>query len=431
MSDPTLDPDLKAFVPVAPGSDFPIQNLPFGIFSTADTPTPRPGVAIGEDIVDMQVLEATGLLGSRADGAPLLFDGSTLNRFMEAGPRTWRHVRRTLSAMLADSNESLQRSEIREHAIVPRNEARMHVPADIRDYTDFYSSREHATNVGTMFRGPDNALMPNWVHLPVGYHGRSSSIVIDGTPVRRPLGQVKPDDGAPRLAASRLLDIELEMGFFVGPGNELGTSIPVELAEDHIFGMVLVNDWSARDIQKWEYVPLGPFLGKSFATTVSPWIVTLDALAPFRIQRPEQDPEPLPYLRSTGQTAFDIGLEVLLRPTGATDYDRIIQSNTRFLYWDIRQHLAHHTVNGCNARPGDLMASGTISGPDPESYGSLLERTWRGTKPLALSGGRKRTFLEDGDSVVLRAVARGERYNVGFGQAEGTVLPARRNTAES
>jgi fumarylacetoacetase len=421
--DPTVDPALASFVDVHRDSHFPIQNLPFGIFSTADDPMPRTGVAIGEHILDIRLIEHAGLLIlPELRGMPL-FGGSTLNPFMAAGPKAWRTVRARISNLLTASNDELRSAEILGHALVLQRHARMYVPADIGDYTDFYSSREHATNVGTMFRGAENALMPNWLHLPVGYHGRSSSIVIDGTPVVRPAGQVKPDDGPPEHAPSAQLDIELEMGFLVGPGNPLGTPIPVDRAEEHIFGLVLVNDWSARDIQKWEYVPLGPFLGKNFATTVSPWVVVLDALAPFRVQGPVQDPEPLPYLRSIGRRGFDIELEVLLRPDGTATYDNIIQSNARFLYWDIRQQLAHHTVNGCNTRSGDLMASGTISGPTPESFGSLLERTWRGTNPLRLSNGAERRFLEDGDSVILTGAARGPHYNVGFGQAEGTVAP--------
>jgi len=300
----------------------------------------------------------------------------------------------------------------------------MELPAVVGDYTDFYSSREHATNVGTMFRGAENALMENWLHLPVGYHGRSSSLLVSGRPVRRPHGQLKPDDGPPIHAASKLLDFELEMGFFVGPGNDLGTSISTRDAADHIFGMVLVNDWSARDIQKWEYVPLGPFLGKSFATTLSPWVVTLEALEPFRVEGPVQDPPPLDYLRSPGPSAFDIQLEVGIRPPRAESVDIVCRSNMKYLYWSMYQQLAHHTVNGCNARPGDLMASGTISGPEPESYGSMLELSWRGTRPLTLSDGTERRFIQDGDSVVMRGWAQGAGYRVGFGRAEGTVLPA-------
>jgi fumarylacetoacetase len=304
------------------------------------------------------------------------------------------------------------------------DEVAMHLPAEIGDYTDFYSSREHATNVGIMFRGPENALMPNWLHLPVAYHGRASSIVVSGTPVRRPKGQLKPDDQPPVFGASRLLDFELEMGFFVGPGNDLGTSIKADEAGDAIFGFVLVNDWSARDIQKWEYVPLGPFLGKNFATTISPWVVPLDALEPFRVQGPVQDPTPLEYLQTAGEWAFDVDLEVAIRPAGTSEEITVSRSNAKHLYWNVCQQLAHHTSGGCNTRPGDLMASGTISGPDAGSYGSLLELTWRGARPLDLGDGSEYRFIRDGDAVVLRGWAAGAGFRIGFGEASGEVLPA-------
>ena len=299
------------------------------------------------------------------------------------------------------------------------------LPVDIGDYTDFYSSREHATNVGSMFRDPDNALLPNWLHLPVGYHGRASSVVVSGTEVRRPMGQTQNGDAPPTFGPSRLLDFELELGFFTGPGNALGEPIPVEQAADHIFGFVLVNDWSARDIQKWEYVPLGPFLAKNFATSISPWIVTMDALEPFRCAGPVQDPEPLPYLRSQGPQAFDIHLEVGIQPEGAGEDDVVCRSNFRYMYWNVCQQLAHHTVTGCNVRPGDLMASGTISGPDKGSYGSMLELTWRGQHPLRLSDGSERKFLADGDTVVMRGRAEKDGLRIGFGEVSGRILPAR------
>ena len=306
----------------------------------------------------------------------------------------------------------------------------MHLPAEIGDYTDFYSSRQHATNVGTMFRGPENALMPNWLHLPVGYHGRASSVVLSGTEVVRPKGQQKPDDGAPVFGPSKLLDIELELGFFVGPGNELGSPIPIEDAREHIFGFVLVNDWSARDIQKWEYVPLGPFLGKSFATSISPWVVPTAALDPFRVAGEAQDasagnPEPLPYLRQSGERSLDIELAVKLKTAQMDEAETVARSNARYLYWSPEQQLAHHTVNGCNARPGDLMASGTISGETEDSYGSFLELTWRGTRPIQLPSGETRTFLADGDSVVLAGEAVRDGVRISFGEVEGTIAPAR------
>ncbi|RMI20619.1 MAG: fumarylacetoacetase, partial [Calditrichaeota bacterium] len=296
----------------------------------------------------------------------------------------------------------------------------------IGDYTDFYASKEHATNVGSMFRGKENALMPNWVWIPVGYHGRASSVVLSGTPIRRPVGQTKPEDSDhPVFGPSRLLDFELEMGFFVGPGNALGEPIPIEKAEEHIFGLVLVNDWSARDIQKWEYQPLGPFLAKNFATSISPWIVPLDALEPFRCPGPPQEPEPLPYLRQNQPGAFDIHLEVYLQSERMDSPTRICQTNFRYMYWSMAQQLTHHTITGCNLRPGDLMASGTISGPTPDSYGSMLELAWRGTRPVPISPGETRSFLHDGDTVVMTGWAQGNGYRVGFGELRGKILPAK------
>jgi fumarylacetoacetase len=301
----------------------------------------------------------------------------------------------------------------------------MLLPVDVGDYTDFYSSEHHARNVGTMFRGPENALQPNWKHLPVGYHGRASSVVLSGAEIRRPCGQTRPDDDAPPVyGPTNLLDFELEMGFFVGPGNPLGEPIAIDDTGDHIFGMVLVNDWSARDIQGWEYVPLGPFLGKSFATTISPWVVPMDALRPFRVAPPEQDPEPLDYLQGDGDAAYDIQLNVGLQTPSMDAPHTVCETNFRMMYWTMRQQLAHHTVNGCNARPGDLLASGTISGPTEDSYGSMLELSWRGSDPVALPNGETRTFLEDGDRVVMSGHAQGDGYRIGFGTAEGTVLPA-------
>ena len=301
----------------------------------------------------------------------------------------------------------------------------MHLPAQVGDYTDFYSSRYHAENVGRMFRGAENALPPNWLHMPLAYHGRASSLVVSGTPVCRPNGQTRPGNaGPPQFGPSRALDFELEMGFFVGPGNALGEPIPVSQAYRHIFGFVLVNDWSARDIQRWEYQPLGPFLGKNFATTVSPWVVTLDALEPFICDGPAQDPPPLPYLSSKNHWTYDIDLEVQFQSAAMAAPATICRSNFRHLYWNVCQQLAHHTVNGCNVRPGDLLASGTISGPTPDSYGSLLELAWSGAQPLDLPDGTQRAFLEDGDTVILTGCCQGDGYRVGFGEALGTVLPA-------
>jgi fumarylacetoacetase len=308
--------------------------------------------------------------------------------------------------------------------LAPKAEVEMLLPADIGDYTDFYSSREHATNVGTMFRGADKALQPNWLYLPVAYHGRASSVIVSGTDVRRPCGQSKPDGAAaPLFGPSRALDFELEMAAFIGPGNELGRSIPISTAEKHLFGMVLLNDWSARDIQAWEYVPLGPFLAKNFATSISPWVVPMEALSPFRTAAPRQDPPPLPYLHSDDRATYDIHLEVYLQDEKMTQPQRICTSNFKFLYWTLAQQLAHHSITGCNLRPGDLLASGTISGPTPDSYGSMLELAWRGSRPLNV-GGESRTYLQDGDRVTMTAWCQGDGYRVGFGEVTARILPA-------
>ncbi len=423
--DPTHDPRLKSWVPVPAGSDFPIQNLPFGVFRPPGG-RPRVGTAIGGMALDLSRLHAAGLF----DGTPVagenLFDRDALNDFMAAGPTAWSAVRERLSRLLSEEEARLRDDALlRKEALFDRSEVEMLLPSRIGDYTDFYSSLEHATNMGRMFRDPDNALLPNWKHIPVGYNGRASSVVVSGTGIRRPCGQTKADDAdAPSYGPSRLLDIELEMGFFTGPGNALGDPIPLGATRDHIFGMVLVNDWSARDIQKWEYVPLGPFLGKSFGTSISPWVVTLDALEPFRVQAPAQDPPVLPYLRGAADGAYDIELEVWLRAAGLEEPVRIAATNFRGMYWTIFQQLAHQTVNGTNVRPGDLYASGTVSGPDESSFGSLLELTWRGTKPIPLPDGTSRKFLQDGDAIVLRGGCRGDGYRVGFGEVSGTILPA-------
>ena len=425
MTDDTTRPDLTSFVDVAPDGHFPIQNLPYGVFRPASGGPARVGVAIGEMVLDLSVLEERGLFDDDILRGQRPFSQPSLNRFLAMGRPAWRPARAAISRLLRAETATLRDDAgLRAHAFHRQREVTLLLPADIGDYTDFYSSREHATNVGTMFRGPENALQPNWLHLPVGYHGRASSVVVGGTDVRRPCGQLKPDDGPPVFGSSRLLDFELEMGFFVGAGNPLGMPIPIDRAEEHIFGLALVNDWSARDIQKWEYVPLGPFLGKNFATTVSPWIVPLDALEPFRCAGPVQDPVPLPYLRPPGDGAFDVHLEVTLQTGRMAEPFTVCRSNTRYLYWSMAQQLAHHTVGGCNVRPGDLMASGTISGPGEERYGSLLERSWRGTKPIPLPGGEERTFLRDGDRVVMTAWAQGDGYRVGFGEAAGRILPA-------
>lgn len=416
---------LRSFVQVSPQSHFPIQNLPFGVFRRRTGNDPAVGVAIGEFVLDLSTLEHGKLLDI-SYGGETVFDGSSLNRFMSMGPRTWRETRTTLTKLLRDDEPALRDNvRLRDRALVPMHDVEMLLPVEIGDYTDFYSSREHATNVGVMFRGKENALQPNWLHLPVGYHGRGSSIVVSGTDMRRPHGQIKPDDAdAPMYSASKNLDFELEMGFFIGPGNPLGRPVPIDTAMDHIFGMVLVNDWSARDIQKWEYVPLGPFLGKNFGTSISPWVVTMDALEPFRVAGPKQIPQPLPYLRSTGDLGYDVKLEVWLQTARMETPQRITATNFRHMYWNIAQQLAHHTVNGCNLRTGDLLASGTISGPTPESVGSMLELAWKGTKPIKLPGGETRAFLADGDRVTMTAWCEGHGYRVGFGEVTGKILPA-------
>lgn len=427
--DPTAPPE-RSFVASAQGSPFPIQNLPFGAFSTDDRPAPRLGVAIGDEILDLAALEAAGRLDLPALGDARPLGGPTLNPLLALGPPAWSALRRRIARLLAADEPELQAdAALRARALVPRAGARMHLPVAIGDYTDFYASREHATNVGTMFRGPDNALLPNWLHLPVGYHGRASSVVVSGTPVRRPLGQTKaPDAAAPSFGPTRQLDFELELGVFVGPGNAQGEPIPIAGADDHLFGMVLLNDWSARDVQAWEYVPLGPFLAKNFATTISPWVVPMAALAPFRVPGPAQDPEPLPYLRAAGPGAYDIRLEARLRTARmraeGIDPVAIARTNARHLYWDFRQQLAHHTITGCPLRPGDLLGSGTISGPEREARGSLLELAWRGAEPLRLPTGEARAFLEDGDELVLAGWCAGDGYRIGFGEAAGVVLPA-------
>jgi fumarylacetoacetase len=419
------DPSLKSFIEVAPDCHFPIQNLPFGIFSTGADPAPRVGVAIGDLILDLAVLEDSGLLTADPTGSRV-FNRPSLNAFIALSQAIWRETRACISDLLRHDNPRLREDlDLRAQALVPIEGARLHLPVEIGGYTDFYSSKEHATNVGMMFRDPKNALLPNWLHLPVGYNGRASSVVVSGTPVRRPNGQIKaPNAESPSFGPSAKLDMELETAFIVGEGNALGEPIAVGEAERHIFGMVLMNDWSARDIQQWEYVPLGPFNAKTFATSISPWVVTLDALEPFRVEGPAQDPVPLPYLRQSGKVSVDLHLEVALMPEGAAEPTTVSRTNFRHMYWSMAQQLAHHTVSGCNMRVGDLMGSGTISGPESDSFGSLLELTWNGQKPLALTGGGGRSFLEDGDDVIITGWCQGDGYRVGFGEVTGRVAPA-------
>ena len=415
-------PAQRSFVPVEPDSPFPIQNLPYGIFSTSTHPIPRAGVAIGGYVLDLAALEERGLLSVQSQG---LFAHSSLNAFMAAGRTVWQSVRRQLRHLLDQATAALQHDSAQlSEALVPMETVTLHRPAQIQDYTDFYASREHATNVGALFRGPENALPPNWLHLPIGYHGRASSIIESSHDIRRPCGQTKTPDGDPVFGPSRRLDFELELGLFIGPGNSLGSPIPVENALDHVFGFVLLNDWSARDIQKWEYAPLGPFLGKSFATTISPWVVTLDALEAFRCPAPVQDPLPLDYLRESARATWDIHLEVGIQTRRLKAPHLVCRSNLRHLYWTAAQIIAHHTCNGCNLQTGDLLATGTISGPGEAAYGSLLEMTAGGTRAIVLPSGETRTFLEDHDRVRMTGWAQGDGYRVGFGECMATVLPA-------
>jgi fumarylacetoacetase len=425
MSSHIVDTSLRSFIEVEESSHFPIQNLPYGVFRPSGGGPPRVGVAIGDFVVDLAVLEEENLFDHADLRASKPFSRASLNTFMGLGRDAWRSARSSLIDLLKSGSTTIADNEsLRTRAILPMDSVEMMLPVEVGDYTDFYSSREHATNVGTMFRGADNALMPNWLHLPVGYHGRSSSVIVSGEPIRRPCGQLKPDDSAPTYGPSRLLDFELEMGFFTGTETKLGEPVAIDRADEHIFGMVLVNDWSARDIQKWEYVPLGPFLGKSFATSISPWVVTMDALEPFRCSGPDQAPEPLPYLKQPRMSTFDINLEVSIMPESKDAATVVCRSNFKYLYWSVYQQLAHHTVNGCNIRPGDLMASGTISGPDKSSFGSMLELTWRGTEPIEMPDGSTRKFIQDGDTVIMTGWCEGDGFRVGFGDVDAEILPA-------
>jgi fumarylacetoacetase len=411
---------MRSFIDVAPDSHFPIQNLPFGIFKPLNG-EPRAGVAIGELILDLAVVEEAGHFGQQR-----VFENDSLNAFMALGRPAWKKTREIIENLLAENVSTLRDdAELRARAFHRQSDITMQLPARIGDYTDFYSSFHHAHNVGTMLRGPENALMPNWKWLPVAYHGRASSVVVSGTDMRRPRGQIKaPDSSAPIFAASRSFDFELETAFFIGPGNEQGEPIPIERAEDHIFGFVLMNDWSARDIQTWEYQPLGPFLAKNFCTSISPWIVTLEALDPFRKKLPPQDPPPLEYLKRENDFTFDIQLEARLQSSKMTESQTITRTNFQNLYWSAAQQLAHHTVNGCNLQPGDLLASGTISGPTEKSRGCMLELTWRGANPLKLCNGEIRKWLEDGDVLTITGWCEGDGYRVGFGEVSGKISAA-------
>jgi fumarylacetoacetase len=440
MIDRTHRPDAVSWVASAadPGTDFPLQNLPFGVFTRrASGEAPRVGVAIGDVILDVCACAKAGLLAAAAEGPARACAEPSLNALMALGRADCTALRHAVFQLLdAEAPDADQTQDLVAPFLVPQADADLHLPAEVGDYTDFYASVHHATNVGTMMR-PDNPLLPNYKHVPIGYHGRASSLVVSGTPVRRPWGQIKPDGAdVPSFGPSRRLDYELEVGVFIGPGSTLGRPVPIQAIEGHFFGVCLVNDWSARDIQAWEYQPLGPFLAKNFATTVSPWVVTMDALEPFRLApaaRPDGDPQPLPYLvgpddRARG--AIDVSLDVSISSAMMRDAGRppcrLSTSNLRSLYWTLGQMATHHTSNGCNLRPGDLLASGTVSGPTKDARGCLLELTWRGSEPITLPTGEARRFLEDGDEVIFRGWCRRPgAASIGFGECRGVVLPAR------
>jgi fumarylacetoacetase len=409
----------KMWFPVSANTEFSLYNLPFGIFS-AKGRSPRIGVALGEHIIDLRALAKRGVFDDL--GFPVsTLNKSRLNDFAALGARPRQQVRQRLQDIFSAPRHALAAHQ--QEFMVAQSAAAMHLPVHIGDYTDFYSSEDHATNVGKMFRDPANALLPNWKHLPVGYHGRASSIAISGTNFRRPKGQTRPDDNAPPVfGPTQRLDFELEMAAIIGQPSALGDSIAADAAEDHIFGFVLFNDWSARDIQKWEYVPLGPFLAKNFFSSISPWVVTPEALEPFRMVGPVQQPAVLPYLQCTGAHHFDVPLSVSVLAGGQETL--IVRSNFKYLYWSVAQQIAHHTVNGCNLNPGDVLASGTISGPTPDSFGSMLELTWGGQQPLTLSDGSVRKFIQDGDTVIMRATAEKGAVKIGFGEVRNTALPA-------
>lgn len=417
------DPTRKSWLSVSDNSDFPIQNIPFGVFLTKEDVITT-GTRIGDYAIDMGALQQLGYFEG-IDLPDAMFLQDSLNDFISYGKKTWRQVRNRLSEIFEINNGQLRDNlKHREVVIFHVDDIEMLLPVQIGDYTDFYSSKEHATNVGKMFRDPENALLPNWLHIPVGYHGRSSTIVPSGVPVHRPMGQTLPADATtPVFGPSQLVDFELEMAFITTDANVMGENVPVREAEDYIFGMVVFNDWSARDIQKWEYVPLGPFLAKNFASSISPWIVTLDALEPFRVASPEQNPQPLPYLQQNGNHAFDIHLEVAIRPEN-TEETVVSRSNFKYMYWTMAQQLAHHTSNGCRVNSGDMMGSGTISGPTEDSFGSMLELTWGGKNPLTMHDGSVRKFINDNDTVIIRGFCKNDAVRIGFGECSSKLLPA-------
>lgn len=416
------DPTRKSWIEVLDNSDFPIQNIPFGVFLTKDDVITI-GTRIGNFAIDMGFLQQLNYF----EGIELtddMFMQDTLNDFISDGRKTWRLVRNRLAELFDINNPELRDNiEHKDLIIFKIEDVEMLLPVQIGDYTDFYSSKEHATNVGMMFRDPENALLPNWLHLPVGYHGRSSTIVPSGVPVHRPNGQTIANDASnPTFGSSKLVDFELEMAFITTDANFMGETVPVDEAEDYIFGMVLFNDWSARDIQKWEYVPLGPFLAKNFASSISPWIVTMDALEPFKVESVKQEPKPLPYLQQEGKHSYDINLEVSIIPENNVE-TVVSKSNFKYMYWTMAQQLAHHTSNGCKVNSGDMMGSGTISGPTPDSYGSMLELSWGGKNPVKLNDGTERKFIQDNDTVLIKGFCKNEKVRIGFGECSSKLLP--------
>lgn len=416
------DTSRNSWLEVPPNSDFPIQNIPFGVFLTKENIV-TVGTRIGDFAIDLGALQQLNYF-SGIELTDDMFMQDTLNDFISDGKKTWRLVRNRIADIFDENNPQLRDNQNhRAIVIFKMNEVEMQLPVLIGDYTDFYSSKEHATNVGKMIRDPENALLPNWLHMPVGYHGRCSTIVPSGIPVHRPIGQTLPHgETTPVIGSSRAVDFELETAFITTDANIMGEMIPINEASDYIFGMVLLNDWTARDIQKWEYMPLGPFLSKNFATSISPWIVTMDALEPFRVPGPKQVPSPLPYLQQKGKHSFDINLEVAIQPEDK-EATVVSRSNFKYMYWTMNQQLTHHTSNGCRINSGDMMGSGTISGPTKESYGSMLELTWGGKNPMTLNDGTERKFINDNDTVIMKGFCQNGQVRIGFGEVSSKLLP--------